>query len=100
MKLTDERIKDYLKKKHGENFDIEQFLNVSIDKLRDAKKFNNIDEITAKINAAISDGKKILVYGDYDCDGVCATTILYLFLKSQGANVSVFIPLITPEVEE
>ncbi len=92
MKLTDERIKEYLKKKHGENFDIDSFLNVSPDGLRDAKKFNNIEKITTKIEAAILDGKKILIYGDYDSDGVCASAILYLYFKSCGITPQVFIP--------
>ena len=38
MKLTDERIINYLKKKNGENFDIDDFISSSIDNLRDAKK--------------------------------------------------------------
>lgn len=92
MKLTDERIIRYLKKKNGEDFDIDAFLNVDYSGLKDAKKFNEIEKITEKINAAILSGKKILVYGDYDCDGVCASAILYLYLKSRDANVSVFIP--------
>ena len=32
-------------------------------------------------------GEKICVYGDYDADGVCATSILYDCLKSMGADV-------------
>ncbi len=92
MKLTDERIINYLKKEHGENFDLESFLNVSLDALKDAKKFKNIDKIVARIDAAISSGEKILIYGDYDSDGVCASTILYLYLASRGADVDVYIP--------
>ena len=92
MKLTDDRIIEYLKKKKGENFDIESFLNVSINNLKDAKKFTDIDKIVAKINAAVLSNKKILIYGDYDSDGVCATAILYLYFKSINANVDVFIP--------
>lgn len=92
MKLTDERIIEFLKRKYGENFDIDAFINVSPNRLRDANKFADIDKITAKINAAVLDGKKILIYGDYDSDGVCASAILYMFLKSKSANVNVFIP--------
>ena len=42
MKITDKRIIEFLKKKHGENFDIDGFVNVSIDRLRDANKFSDI----------------------------------------------------------
>ena len=60
--------------------------------MRDANLFTDIDKITDKIKQAINEKKKILIYGDYDCDGICSSTILYLYLKSEGANVDVFIP--------
>ena len=37
-------------------------------------------------------GESILIYGDYDCDGVCGTSILYNYFKSQGAQVNCFLP--------
>lgn len=93
MKLTDERLIEFIKNKHNEkNFDYEKFLNPEEKYLRDANQFSDIKEIVEKIKLAISDKKKILVYGDYDSDGICSSTILYLFLKSQGADVDVFIP--------
>lgn len=93
MKLTDERLIEFIKSKHQEpDFDIEKFVSAGLGDLRDAQNFRDIDQITQKINDAISQKKSILVYGDYDSDGICATTILYLFLKSKCANVNVFIP--------
>ena len=94
MKVLDERILKYIDSKFGndKNFDIEKYLNPSLADLRDAKLLKNIDLAVEKILAAISENKKILVYGDYDSDGICATTILYLHLKSLGAQVDVFIP--------
>ncbi len=44
------------------------------------------------LNQAIEDQKKICVYGDYDCDGVMSTVILYSFLAEMGADVSWRIP--------
>lgn len=44
------------------------------------------------IHKAIDKGDKICIYGDYDVDGVCATSILYLTLKNLGANVIYYIP--------
>ncbi len=93
MKLEDKRIIEYVKRKHnGENFDLEKFLNPSESDLRDANKLKNIKDAVQKIKTAIAENKKILVYGDYDSDGICSTTILYLYFKSVGANVDVFIP--------
>ncbi|MDR3263834.1 MAG: single-stranded-DNA-specific exonuclease RecJ [Clostridiales bacterium] len=36
-----------------------------------------------RIEAAIKDGERIVVYGDYDCDGVCAAAILYSYLRER-----------------
>lgn len=40
---------------------------------------------------AIEVNKKIIVYGDYDCDGVCSTSIAVLALRKLGANVDYYI---------
>ena len=93
MKLTDERIIRYLENKlKDKNIELEKFLNPSENDLRDANRLKNISEASQKIKQAIADNKKILIYGDYDSDGICSSTILYLFFKSLGANVDVFIP--------
>ena len=44
------------------------------------------------INEAIDNGEKIAIYGDYDCDGVTATALLYLYLTERGADVTYHIP--------
>ncbi|MBO7407917.1 MAG: DHH family phosphoesterase, partial [Clostridia bacterium] len=45
------------------------------------------------ILAAVDDGLRISIFGDYDCDGICATAILYHFLKNvAGADVDYCIP--------
>ncbi len=44
------------------------------------------------INKAIEENKRIAVYGDYDCDGVVSTVILYDYLISRGANAIYYIP--------
>ncbi len=44
------------------------------------------------INNAIASGVKIAVFGDYDCDGVVATSLLYDYLVGRGADVVAYIP--------
>lgn len=44
------------------------------------------------MNQALEEQKKICVYGDYDCDGVMSTVILYSFLSEMGADVTWRIP--------
>ncbi|MBQ9066260.1 MAG: single-stranded-DNA-specific exonuclease RecJ [Clostridia bacterium] len=45
-----------------------------------------------RINEAIFAGERICVYGDYDCDGVTSTALLYTYLESQGADVTYLLP--------
>lgn len=52
----------------------------------------DMDKAVAAIRAALDEQKLIAVYGDYDCDGVTATALLYTYLVSIGANVVCYIP--------
>ncbi|MBR6789297.1 MAG: DHH family phosphoesterase, partial [Oscillospiraceae bacterium] len=45
-----------------------------------------------RLNRAIEEGEKIAVFGDYDCDGVTATVMIYSYLASMGAAVTWYIP--------
>jgi len=45
-----------------------------------------------RINEAVEKGEPILVYGDYDADGVSSTTVLMTVLKDIGANTDFYIP--------
>lgn len=51
-----------------------------------------MEEACARVKKAVSNGEKILVFGDYDADGVCATSIFVLTLKKLGASVQYHIP--------
>ncbi len=52
----------------------------------------DMQEAVEKINMALDNGTKICVYGDYDCDGVTATAMLYTYLLEMGGNVVYRIP--------
>lgn len=56
------------------------------DELPDVKK------AVRRIKLAIKQKQKVVIYGDYDIDGVSATTLLYSALKSSGANASYYVP--------
>jgi single-stranded-DNA-specific exonuclease len=51
-----------------------------------------MDAAVERIVPAIMHKEKILIFGDYDVDGITATTILLDFLRSVGAHVSYYIP--------
>ncbi|MBP0973583.1 MAG: single-stranded-DNA-specific exonuclease RecJ [Oscillospiraceae bacterium] len=52
----------------------------------------DMQEAADAVNAAVDEGRRICIYGDYDCDGVMATVILYSFLSEIGADVIWRIP--------
>ena len=54
--------------------------------------FAGIDSALELIHGHLQAGNRIIVHGDYDVDGVCATTVLVRALRSLGAQVSHFIP--------
>ena len=52
----------------------------------------DMDKAVKRINRALDDGESICIYGDYDCDGVTSTALLYTFLSALGGFVSYYIP--------
>lgn len=54
--------------------------------------FTDMDKAVARINKALELGERICIYGDYDCDGVTSTALLYTFFESLGADVIYYIP--------
>jgi len=72
--------------------DVQDFLEPSLDRLLDAFTMRDMDRATARIWKAIDEREAILVYGDYDVDGITATTLLTSALMRLGGKVSYFIP--------
>lgn len=53
---------------------------------------SSLKKSVSRIKKAIKDNEKIIVYGDYDADGICATAILWQALDSLGADALPYIP--------
>lgn len=70
-----------------------RFINPGEDTLHSPFKLKDMDRATDRVLSAVKGGEKITVYGDYDVDGVTSVTLLYLYLKSLGADVDYYIPL-------
>lgn len=68
------------------------FLHTDIKNLTPVFNYSGMSEAKDRIKQAIDYDETIVIYGDYDCDGVCATSILYMFLTSLGANCYYYIP--------
>ncbi len=73
------------------------FLNPSLQNVHPPFSLKDLDAAVHRIAKAIKDGEKILIFGDYDVDGVTSATVLLKFLKHTGAEVSVYIPHRTEE---
>ena len=71
---------------------IKSFLDLRMTGLRLPEELPGVTEAVAVIYSAITDKRKIFVYGDYDADGMTSTAILYRCLKLLNADVSYFIP--------
>ena len=69
-----------------------RFLNPSVCELAAPEKLPGAPEAARALYDAAVGGRKIVVFGDYDCDGICATAILVKALAIVGAEVSSFLP--------
>ncbi len=68
------------------------FLHPSLDALPAPMGLDGMQAATARILSAMKRQERILIFGDYDADGVTATALLAHFLRSAGADVMVHIP--------
>ena len=57
-----------------------QFIRPSLDKLHDPFLMKDMDKAVERLHQAITQGEKILIYGDYDVDGTTAVAVMYRFL--------------------
>ena len=71
---------------------IDAFFDVSLKNIQHPVKLKDIDIAVKRIACAIKKNEKILIFGDYDADGITATVILYEFLKYCKADISYYIP--------
>jgi single-stranded-DNA-specific exonuclease len=70
----------------------ETFLFGTLDNLHDPYLFADMDRAVERIRKAIRLKEKILVFGDYDVDGVLSVVILLKALRSLGAEIDYYIP--------
>jgi single-stranded-DNA-specific exonuclease len=70
----------------------EAFLNPRLADMSDPARIPGIAEAAALILGAVRSNRKIVVYGDYDADGLTATALMIRVLRHLGARVDAFIP--------
>lgn len=70
-----------------------KYINPSIDHLYNPYLLHDMKKAVTTIKQAIKENKKIIIYGDYDVDGITSTAIMYETLKTLGAkHLDYYIP--------
>jgi single-stranded-DNA-specific exonuclease len=68
------------------------FFRPRLEDLHDPFLMTDMDKAVERLHKAITEGEKILVYGDYDVDGTTAVAQVYSFIKMFSQNVCFYIP--------
>lgn len=76
----------------GDPHKARQFLAADMDSLLSPWDLKGMREAVACVTKTMEEGGSIVVYGDYDVDGITATSVVYRFLKRCGASVAYYIP--------
>jgi len=72
--------------------DIEIFLNPTRDDFYDPFLLPDIEKAITRIEEAINNQEKVIIYGDYDVDGITSITVLKKFLDERGLKADYYIP--------
>ena len=71
---------------------VRKFLDPQISDLQDPFNLYGMDKGIERANKALMGNEKIVIYGDYDVDGITATSLLYIVFNKLGAQVDFFLP--------
>ncbi|VTT42873.1 single-stranded-DNA-specific exonuclease RecJ [Streptococcus porcinus] len=71
---------------------VDTFLHADLSHLHDPYLLNDMEKAVSRIRQAIENAERILVYGDYDADGMTSASIMKETLEMMGAEVRVYLP--------
>ncbi|MDZ7370859.1 MAG: single-stranded-DNA-specific exonuclease RecJ [candidate division KSB1 bacterium] len=69
-----------------------RFFKPSLAQLYDPFRLRDMSTAVERLRRAVLSDEEIMIYGDYDVDGITAVSFLYLLLKELGAHVNYYIP--------
>lgn len=69
-----------------------KFLDPQLSDLFDPFAISNMDKAVDRVIQALKANEKIMIYGDYDVDGITGTALMFLILNRLGASVSYYLP--------
>jgi len=70
---------------------LEEFLNPKFEQILEVK-LTDVEKALKRISKAISSKEKVIIYSDYDADGICGTAILWETLHDLGADTLPYVP--------
>jgi single-stranded-DNA-specific exonuclease len=71
---------------------VDRFLRPEMSHLRDPFELMGMQAGIERLTRAFLENEKIVIYGDYDVDGITATSLLYLIMNRLGAQVDFYLP--------
>ena len=69
-----------------------RFFHPQLNELLDPFLFRDMDKAVDRLNRALAQKERIMVYGDYDVDGCTAVALVYKFLEQYYSNLDYYIP--------
>lgn len=75
-----------------DEYTAKDFLFGNADKIYDPFLLKDMDKAVERIAKAVNNCEKIVIYGDYDVDGITATSLMWWMLTDLNANVDYYIP--------
>ncbi len=72
--------------------DMKAYFTKSMQEVVNPTEMKDMDKAVSRVLIALEKNEPVVVYGDYDVDGITSVALLYDFLKSLGANVEYYIP--------
>ena len=72
--------------------EVKKFFKPSLNDLEDPFLMPDMDKAVKRLNKALGEKEKILIYGDYDVDGTTAVSLVYKYLRAYTSNFDYYIP--------
>lgn len=72
--------------------EVKRFFRPSLSNLHDPFLMSDMEKAVQRLNKALGDKERILIYGDYDVDGTTAVSLVYKYLRPYSTNLDYYIP--------
>ncbi|MCK4461459.1 MAG: single-stranded-DNA-specific exonuclease RecJ [candidate division Zixibacteria bacterium] len=90
--LPDQVVKILINRGLDNSETINRFLHPQLSDLRNPFDMTGMEDGIQRVTQAFCNNEKMIIYGDYDVDGITATTLLYMVLGKLGGNVDYYLP--------